>query len=89
MNSVANPRFWRCFAALPSEIQRRAQLAFRQWQVDPNHSSLDFKRVHMSRPVYSVRIGLRWRALGVREGDTVVWFWIGSHSDYDRLLARM
>jgi hypothetical protein len=39
--------------------------------------------------VYSVRVGLGWRALGVREGDVMVWFWIGSHADYDRLLETL
>jgi len=45
--------------------------------------------VHPTEPVYSVRISLDYRALGVRDGDTVVWFWIGSHADHDRLLASL
>jgi hypothetical protein len=32
---------------------------------------------------------LHWRALGVREHETMVWFWIGSHADYDGMLARL
>ncbi len=40
-------------------------------------------------PIYSVRIGLDYRALGVREGDDIVWFWIGSHADYDRLVSQL
>jgi hypothetical protein len=53
---------------------------------DPAHPSLRFKLVHPTRPIYSVRIGLDYRALGLREGDTMVWFWIGSHAEYDRLV---
>jgi hypothetical protein len=34
-------------------------------------------------------VGLGWRAVGVRDGDTMVWFWIGSHADYDRLLSEL
>ena len=45
-----------------------------------------FKKVHPTRPIYSIRIGIGWRALCVREGKVYVWFWIGSHSDYDRVL---
>lgn len=40
-------------------------------------------------PVYSVRIDLDWRAVGVLQGDTMVWFWIGSHGDYERLLSKL
>jgi len=67
-------------------VQERARAAYRLFQQEPSHPSLRFKVVHSSRPIYSVRIGLGYRALGVRDGDEIVWFWIGSHADYDRLL---
>jgi hypothetical protein len=88
MKSLATARFWRCFDALPKNIQQQAENA-RAWQADPNRPSLDFKQVHASRPIVSVRIGLHYRAIGQRDGDTVVWFWIGSHADYDNLLRRL
>jgi len=69
-------------------VQRRARAAYRLLQQDPSHPSLRFKLVHASRPIYSVRIGLAYRALGVRDGDVIIWFWIGSHADYDRLLRE-
>jgi hypothetical protein len=50
---------------------------------------LRFKKVHFSLPIYSVRIDLDWRAVGVLAGDEVVWFWIGSHADYERLLRQL
>jgi hypothetical protein len=50
---------------------------------------LRFKLVHPTRPIYSVRIGLAYRALGVRDGDGIIWFWIGSPTDYDRLLREL
>jgi hypothetical protein len=49
--------------------------------------SRNFKRVHATEPIYSVRITRGYRALGLRDGDLVTWFWIGSHADYDKLLA--
>lgn len=63
--------------------------AFKAWQQDPGSPSLRFKRVHEDPPVYSVRIGIQWRALGVRDGDEMTWFWIGSHKDYDSLVSQM
>jgi hypothetical protein len=48
---------------------------------------LQFKRVNGEQPIYSVRVTRDYRAVGVLTGDTVTWFWIGNHADYDRLLA--
>jgi hypothetical protein len=59
------------------------------WRNDPSHGSLHFKPVSPNRPYYSVRIGEDWRAVGVKREDGVVWFWIGSHSDYDQLLKQL
>ena len=86
MNSRTTERFRQAFDGLPPDVRRQARSAFRLWQADPGHRSLQFKRVHPTQPIYSARIGLGWRALGVLESDTVVWFWIGSHADYDRLI---
>ncbi len=56
---------------------------------DPNHPSLRFKQVHATRPIYSARVGLGYRALAVRDVDVVIWFWIGTHADYDQLLRSL
>jgi hypothetical protein len=45
--------------------------------------------VHADPPTYSARVGIGYRAVGVVEGDTLIWFWIGSHADHDRLLAQL
>ena len=74
------------FASLPDEIQARARRAYRLFRDHPEHPSLRFKKVAQLENVYSVRIGLGYRALGVLEGSTVIWFWIGSHADYDRMI---
>ncbi len=87
MISRATKRFWDCFDKLPPEVQRLARAAYMRWQETPFHPSLQFGPVYASRPIYSVRIGLSWRALGVRSDDTIIWYWIGSHAEYDRLLA--
>ena len=72
------------FRALPAEIRAQARKNYQLWKQNPYHPSLHFKRIHTQEPVYSVRIGIGWRALGLLD-DLITWFWIGSHADYDRL----
>jgi hypothetical protein len=85
----ATKRFWACFARLPPDIQERARAGFERWSNNPAHPGLQFKRVHDRRPIYSVRIARGWRAVGVLRDDTMIWFWVGSHADYERLLSQM
>jgi len=89
VTSRTSARFRLTFRRLPARVQERARVAYRLFQQEPSHPSLRFKLVHTSRPIYSVRIGLAYRALGVRDGDEIVWFWIGSHADYDRFLREL
>ncbi len=77
------------FRKLPKRIQRLARKNFKLWKRNPSHPGLDFKRVGKRQPAYAVRVGIGWRAMGLLQGDTVVWFWIGSHADYDDLIRRM
>ena len=53
------------------------------------HPSLEFKRVHPTQAIYSIRIGSGWRALGILENDIILWFWIGPHSEYDTKLKNL
>jgi hypothetical protein len=86
MKSQTTKSFWQHYGALPPEIRQRAQQAYELWRDNPAHPSLFFKRVKESQPVYSVHISMGYRALGLLKGDTVTWFWIGTHDEYDRLL---
>lgn len=88
MRSVTTERFRKLFAQLPEEVRRQAREAYRFFQQNPYHPGLQFKRVHSGKAIYSVRVSLDCRVLGIREGDMMIWFWIGSHADYDRLLNR-
>ena len=84
------PSFRKTFRALPKGIQRQAKNAYKVWKKNPFEISLNFKQVHGSKPVYSVRVTLDWRALGVREPkNTVTWFWIGSHEEYNKLIKQL
>lgn len=86
MRSSATPRFWKCYAALPRTTQQQAREGYAFFGQDPYHPSLRFKRVHSARPIFSVRISLEYRALGIVAGHEITWFWIGSHAEYDRIL---
>jgi hypothetical protein len=86
--SRTTQRFRKALAALPEPVRAQAQLAYRLFQQDPWHPGLQFKQVHSSKPIYSARVGLGYRALGVRDDGDIIWFWIGSHADYDRLIAQ-
>ncbi len=89
MNSRITEDFVACFAQLPDHIKDRARKCYRLWRTDPHHPSLHFKRLHSREHLYSVRVGIGWRVLGLIEGDTMYWFWIGSHSDYDKFLKQL
>jgi hypothetical protein len=87
MRSRRTAKFKQQLNALPIEIRRTANAAYRLFTRDPYHTSLHFKRIKADEPIYSVRIGLYYRALGNREeADLIVWFWIGPHSEYDKLI---
>ncbi len=87
MTSKATRRFWKCFDALPSEIQRLAEKNYAMWLQEPRHPSLHFKKLEGSGTRFSVRVGIGYRAIAWELPDGgVEWVWIGSHADYDRLL---
>jgi hypothetical protein len=81
--------FISCFGKLPSRVQSLARKNYKIWRQNASHPALQFKRVGKRKAVYSVRVGIGWRALGVRMEDTIVWFWIGSHAEYDKLILQM
>ncbi len=87
MNSQLTDEFVACFARLPEAIKTQARKNYRLWRQNSAHPSLHFKKVHAQQDVYSIRIGQGWRALGLLEGDTMTWFWIGSHAEYDAMLG--
>jgi len=89
MNSVTTERFRKAYSKLPTNVKKAAKKAYKQWQNNPSLPSLHFKKIHPAESIYSVRINLEYRALGVKQDDTMIWFWIGSHGDYDQLLNSL
>jgi hypothetical protein len=84
MKSRTTHSFRQTFRALPVEVQERAKMAYQLWRENPDLPGLRFKRVGDE---VSVRVGRNYRALGILQGDTVYWYWIGKHDEYDRRLG--
>lgn len=76
-------------ALLPMEVRRQAREAYRLFKIDPHHPSLHFKKVHARQPIYSARVNLDYRSVGIIQDGEIVWFWIGPHRDYEKLLAKL
>lgn len=85
MNHFTSPSFWETFTKLPPEIQKVAEKNFQLLKENQNHPSLHFKKVQI---YYSVRVGIRYRALAVEIDEGLLWFWIGTHSEYDDLIKQ-
>ena len=89
MRSSRTKNFQKLFIALPQRVKETAKKNYALWQKNPSHPSLEFKEIK-SRNIWSVRVGIGWRALGVVKAneDKIVWFWIGSHAEYDKILRK-
>jgi hypothetical protein len=83
MKHSASSRFWAEYDALPASVQKLAAANFGLLKRDPRHPSLQFKRVAR---YWSARVGRHFRALAVETDGGYIWFWIGSHAEYDRLI---
>jgi hypothetical protein len=85
MSHWANPRFWEAYDDLPANARKLADRAFALLKENPQHPSLNLKRVGR---YWSVRVGLHYRALAVEIEDGLLWFWIGHHAEYDALIRK-
>ena len=85
MKSRAVASFWAGYDRLPGDVRKIANKQYRLWLDNPSHLSIQFKKVGK---YWSARITDDYRTVGVMDGDTVVWFWIGTHAEYDKLLKR-
>ena len=83
MKHFANSSFWEAYDNLPKSVQTIADKNYELLKTNPKHPSLHFKKVGV---YWSVRVGLRYRALAVESDNDMVWFWIGSHAAYDKLI---
>lgn len=89
MISYTTDSFWKHYGQLEEQVKKRTREAYRLFEQNPNHPSLEFKKVHQTKPVYSVRVTLDYRAVGIRDGNEIVWFWIGPHDEYERVIENV
>ena len=89
MISRTTTRFRKAYKQLPRTVRKQSRAAYKLFRKNQQHPSLRFKRIHPSRPIYSVRISRNYRAIGALEDGTIIWFWIGSHADYDKLISQL
>jgi hypothetical protein len=81
---LAASSFWECYEKLPKPIQRLADKNFQILKTDQRHPSIHLKK---SGRFWSARVGIRYRALGVAIEDGIIWVWIGTHAEYDKLVG--
>ncbi|MFN5263015.1 MAG: hypothetical protein ACK48D_17070 [Pseudanabaena sp.] len=84
MNSSILPSFWIEYRKLNEDVRQSARKTYRLWADNAFHPSLHFKCINSEESIWSVRITRNYRALGILDGDSVTWFWIGSHDDYEK-----
>lgn len=88
MKSKRTRQFHELYDALPKGVQKQADKAYEMFVLDEHHPGLNFKSLEIDIAWYSVRIGINYRAVCVLDPPNWVWFWIGSHADYDKLLKQ-
>ncbi len=88
MNSQTTPDFWRLYRRLPKHVREAARAAYQQFLADPSHPGLQFHRLLCDPRLWSVRITRSYRAVGLLQSDTITWFWIGDHEDFDHDFSR-
>ena len=89
MISRTSSEFRRDFTQLPQRVKQQAREAYRLFEINPQHPSLKFKKLPPHDDLWSVRINNSYRAVGRLRGEVILWFFIGSHADYDKLIARL
>ena len=87
MRHLTLPRFWQHYQHLPLEVRELADKDYELLKADASHASLHYKKVGKRKQLWSVRVGDHYRAPGTEKPEGIVWFWIGTHAEYDRLIA--
>jgi hypothetical protein len=85
----ANGDFWNDYRQLPAEIRVRADKQFALLKANPQHPSLQFKKLgdRKGQEIWSARVTLKYRALAVKLEGEYLWFWIGEHNVYEALIS--
>jgi hypothetical protein len=89
LKSYRTKTFKKLFNDLPIDVQTLARKNYRLWKADFSHPGLQFKQVLDEPLTYSIRLGLHYRCLGIKKDEAMYWFWIGTHSAYDKIIQQL
>ena len=89
MKPQVTSEFRTYLGGLPVKIRDQARAAYARFRQNPWHPGIHFKKGNDDLNIYSARVGRQYRAVGIVEGDKIIWFWIGPHGEYDKLLDRI
>ena len=89
MNSRTTKRFRQMLSELLTNIRRQAKEAYRLFRENSRHPSLRFKKVHNTDPIYAAHININYRVVGIVDNGEITWFWIGPHTEYEKLLGEL
>lgn len=87
MNSATLPSFWENHRNLDRNTRIQARKAYRLWSENQFHPSLRFKCINREENIWSVRLSSGYRALGILVEETITWFWVGNHDDYEKFFG--
>ncbi|MBM3853838.1 MAG: hypothetical protein FJ399_11890 [Verrucomicrobia bacterium] len=88
MTSRGTAEFWQQYHALPAEVRAAAREAYRKFALNPAHPGLQLERLLCDSRAWSVRVSRNYRAVARRYGDDWLWFWVGTHDQFDRRFPR-
>lgn len=87
-NLLREGAYWDSFADLPEDVRVLAEQNYNLWKDNPKNPGLRFKQIHPDLPIFSFRVGLKNRTVGVETRDgKVVWFWVGSFDTFQKQIG--
>jgi len=86
MISHINRQWKKLYKIIPINIKELAKKQYKLFKENPYHASLHFKKIHSNKQIFSARINLNYRTIGILHENTIIWFWIGSHDEYERMI---
>lgn len=86
-NLMRGGAYWKNFDDLPEDVQKLAETNYKKWKQNADAPGIRFKKIHAKLPIYSFRVGMRHRTVGVETDDQkIAWFWIGSFEHFKDLI---
>ena len=83
------PAFDDCLKRLPIEVQKAAKQNYDKLLANPQSVGLKTMPQTPGRyQVYSAQVGRAYRSLAIKVDNYYIWYWIGSHENYNNVKAK-